>query len=110
MLGNGNGLGWFIPNFEALMRGINLEDLEKERFGTEEHEKLVKIHTQRVARFEQTVRFRDLAEKLAQIERENMSIWMRRKAREKTRKEAVEKDFPEHLIQMAMRSLEKNGR
>ena len=89
--------------------GIDLHDLWDERFSGVKHEALMQEHEQRVADWNtiQAMRaFEGTLNDIGQIHREKELL---RRARISATKQAKEYDFPDELLQIAIRSLDAGG-
>jgi transglutaminase/protease-like cytokinesis protein 3 len=89
--------------------GIDLHDLWDERFSGVKHEALMQEHEQRVADWNtiQAMRaFQGTLNEIGQIHREKEAL---RRARISATKQAKEYDFPNELLQIAIRSLDAGG-
>ena len=98
-----------VKGFEAFMRGIDLRELRKERFAGKKHHQLMAQHRDRVAAYEQTVimtNFMGTLNDIGQVWREKERI---RREKIKATKEAELYDFPDELLQIALRSLDAGG-
>lgn len=98
-----------LPGFDAAMRNIDLEKLKDEFFTSEAHEKLVAIHRGRKEEYQARLRWQRFDSHLNEIgemwrEKERL-----RRARITATKQAKEYDFPDELLQMAIRSLDAGG-
>ena len=86
--------------------GIDLHDLWDERFSGVKHEGLMQEHEQRVANWN-TIKamqaFEGTLHEIGQIHREKELL---RRARISATKQAKEYDFPDELLQIAIRSLD----
>jgi hypothetical protein len=98
-----------IKDFDANMLGIDLDTLEQERFRGRQHKELMATHQKRVEQFEAAKKMRDLDGHLNEIGEK----W---RAKEKLRRERIsasklgkEYNFPNELIQIAIRSLDARG-
>lgn len=89
--------------------GIDLHDLWDERFSGKRHLELVAEHEERVERWETLQamsRFQGTLNELGEIHREKEAL---RRARISATKQAKEYDFPDELLQIALRSLDAGG-
>ena len=89
--------------------GIDLHDLWDERFSGKRHLELVAEHEERVERWETLramSRFQGTLNELGDIHREKEAL---RRARISATKQAKEYDFPDELLQIALRSLDAGG-
>jgi len=95
-----------IPNFDANLLGIDIFELEKERFFGEEHEKLMVQHLKRVKHFKIKRQFADFEGHLNEVG----EIWRRkeRMRREKIRASKSQKHyaFSDKQLEIAMRSFD----
>ena len=86
--------------------GIDLHDLWDERFSGVKHEAMMQEHEQRVANWN-TLKamqaFEGTLHEIGQIHREKELL---RRARISATKQAKEYDFPDELLQIAIRSLD----
>lgn len=89
--------------------GIDLHDLWDERFSGKKHLELMEQHQGRVLRWNtlQAMRnFEGTLNEIGEIHREKQAL---RRARISATKQAKEYDFPDELLQIAMRSLDAGG-
>jgi excinuclease UvrABC ATPase subunit len=89
--------------------GIDLHDLWAERFSGKKHLELMAEHEQRVSRWESVQamsKFQGTLNEIGQIHREKEQL---RRARISAGKQAKEYDFPDELLQIALRSLNAGG-
>jgi hypothetical protein len=103
-----------VPGFDAMLRGIDLEKLMDERFDGFDHVGLVEKQKKRVAAFRQAIIMRDFDELILELgakwrekerlRREGISVTKRAKS------QAKEYDFPDELIQIALRSLDAHDK
>jgi len=102
-----------VPGFDAMLRGIDLDKLKDERFDGFDHVALVEKQKERVASFRQAIIMRDFDELILELgakwrEKERL----RRKGISVTKQaksQAKEYDFPDELIQIALRSINAEG-
>jgi hypothetical protein len=98
-----------VKGFEAFMRGIDLRKLNEERFSGKRHHQLMAEHRDRVAAYEQAVimtNFTGTLNDIGEVWREKERI---RREKIKATKEAKLYDFPDELLQIALRSLDARG-
>ena len=95
-----------VRDFDANMLGINLDTLEQERFRGRQHKELMAAHQKRVEQFEATKKMHDFDGHLDELGEK----W---RAKEKLRRERIsaskldkEYNFPDELIEIALRSLD----
>ena len=95
-----------VRDFDANMLGIDLDTLEQERFRGRQHKELMATHQKRVEQFEAAKKMRDLDGHLDELGEK----W---RAKEKLRRERIsasklgkEYNFPDELIEIALRSLD----
>jgi hypothetical protein len=89
--------------------GIDLHDLWDERFSGPKHLELMEQHKDRVLRWNtlQAMRsFDGTLNDIGEIHREKEAL---RRARISATKQANEYDFPDELLQIALRSLDASG-
>jgi hypothetical protein len=92
---------------EAL--GIDLFELWEERFSGVKHEALMREHEERVLRWntlQAMKQFEGTLDGFGQVWREREKL---RRERIKAKKAADEYDFPDEILQIALRSLDANG-
>jgi hypothetical protein len=97
------------PNNYAEQLGIDLHDLWEERFSGRKHLELMAEHEERVARWDTVQameRFEGTLYEIGYIHREKEAL---RRARISATKQAKEYDFPDELLQIALRSLDAGG-
>ena len=97
------------PNNYAEQLGIDLHDLWDERFSGKKHLELMGEHEERVARWDTVQamkRFEGTLYEIGYIHREKEAL---RRARIIAAKQAKEYDFPDELLQIALRSLDASG-
>ena len=100
-------MSMYSDNFDlASELGIDLHDLWDERFSGVKHEGLMQEHEQRVGNWN-TIKamqaFEGTLHEIGQIHREKELL---RRARISATKQAKEYDFPDELLQIAIRSLD----
>ena len=95
-----------VKDFDASMRGIDVNALEQERFRGKQHKELMALHEKRVEQFEVAKQMRDLDGHLNELGEQ----W---RAKEKLRRERIsatklgkEYNFSDELIEIALRSLD----
>ena len=103
-----------VPGFDAMLRGIDLGKLMDERFTTDTHAALVAKQDHRVACFRQAIILRDfygyMDEMGAKFREEERFRRARRTAAKEARAQGAEYDFPDELIQIALRSLDAHDK
>lgn len=98
-----------LPGFDAAMQNIDLEKLREELFTSEAHEKLLAVHRGRKEDYQARLRwqrFEGHLDEIGQMWRQKEQL---RRARIAATKQAKEYDFPDELLQMAIRSLDAGG-
>jgi len=95
-----------VPNFDAMMLGIDIFELEKERFSGKEHRKLMVQHQKRVQEFEIKKQLADFEGHLNEVG----EIWRgkERIRRERIRASKLNKHyaFSDKQLEIAMRSFD----
>ena len=94
-----------IPHFDANLLGIDIFELETERFSGEEHEKLMERHREQVQHFEikkQLADFEGHLNELGEMWRRNERI---RRQRIRATKSGNHYAFSDKQLEIAMRSL-----
>ena len=97
------------PNDYAEQLGIDLHDLWEERFSGKKHLELMAEHEERIARWEAVQaleRFEGTLYEIGYIHRQREAL---RRARIIATKQANDYDFPDELLQIALRSLDAGG-
>jgi hypothetical protein len=97
------------PNNYAEQLGIDLHDLWEERFSGKKHLELMAEHEERVARWDAVQameRFEGTLYEIGYIHRQREAL---RRARIIATKQANDYDFPDELLQIALRSLDARG-
>ncbi len=97
------------PNNYAEQLGIDLHDLWEERFSGKKHLELMAEHEERVARWDTVQamkRFEGTLYEIGYIHREQEAL---RRARIIATKQANDYDFPDELLEIALRSLDAGG-
>ena len=89
--------------------GIDLHDLWDERFSGVKHEQLMQAHEQRVADWNTIQAMRVFEGTLNEIGEIHRKKEMLRRARISATKQGRDYDFPDELIQIAIRSLDAGG-
>jgi hypothetical protein len=94
-----------VPGFEAMLLGIDLFELELERFRGETHERLLAKHQQRVQAFEIAKIMRDFDGYLNEVGQMWRKKEEQRRARIRASKQEPRYDFSDEQLQIARRSL-----
>ena len=89
--------------------GIDLHDLWDERFSGKKHLELMEQHEERVLRWNTLQAMRDFEGTLNEIGEIHREKELQRRARISATKQAKEYDFPDELLQIALRSLDAGG-
>jgi hypothetical protein len=89
--------------------GIDLHDLWDERFSGVKHQELMQKHEQRVADWNTIQAMREFEGTLNEIGQIHRDKELLRRARISATKQAKEYDFPDELLQIAIRSLDAGG-
>jgi hypothetical protein len=89
--------------------GIDLHDLWDERFSGKKHLELMEHHQERVLRWNTLQAMRDFEGTLNDIGQIHREKELQRRARISATKQAKEYDFPDELLQIALRSLNEKG-
>jgi len=93
--------------------GIDLEQLEKERFGTVEHYRMVKAHIDKVRAYEINKLYLEASEQMAAlIEDGKPKAKVKRKAKNqkrRQRKQGGSYDFTDRQLEIAIQSIERHA-
>jgi len=93
----------------AEIMGIDLHDLWDERFSGVKHQALMREHEERVLRWNTLQAMQRFEGTLWEAGREHRETEALRRARMSATKSAKEYDFPDELLQIAIRSLNAGG-
>lgn len=96
-----------FPHFDATMLGIDIEKLVEERFTGPKHAALLEKHRERVANYEWRLQMANLERTLREVGNIHQQRELVRRAKISAAKN--KQDFSPRLIEIAIRSLEKNG-
>lgn len=95
-----------VPNFDAMMLGIDIFELQKERFAGEHHEKLMEKHQEQVQHFEIKKQLADFEGHLNELG----EMWRRkeriRRERIRASKSGKHYAFSDKQMEIAMRSFD----
>ncbi len=95
-----------VKDFDANMLGIDVNTLEQERFRGQKHKELMTIHEKRVEEFEAAKKIRDHDGHLDDIGEKWRAKEKLRRKRISATKRGKEYNFPDELIEIALRSLD----
>jgi len=98
-----------VRGFDANMLGIDLDTLEQERFRGKQHKKLMAAHQKRLEQFEAAKKMRDFDGHLNEIGEKWRAKEKLRRERISATKRGQEYNFPDELLQIAIRSLDAGG-
>ena len=99
----------YSDNIWANELGIDLHDLWDERFSGKKHLELMEQHEGRVQNWNTLLSVRRFEGTLNELGQKYRQKELLRRARISATKQAKEYDFPDELLQMALRSLNAEG-
>jgi len=98
-----------VPDFDAFMLGLDFEELIEERFSGEKHRELLRVHAKRLEKWAQIQRVEEFDGRLGLLGHQYRQREKLRRERISAKKQREEYDFPDEILQIALRSIDAQG-